>query len=78
MLLPKTMTPNLPKLKGNVMKLDQRFDSVSILCGTNFQGMEAIAMHYCAMLTIPSIVTLLLSLFIVLSFPFQQRKQSDM
>ena len=44
------------------MKLDQRFDSVSILCGTNFQGMEAIAMHYCAMLTIPSIVTLLLSL----------------
>ena len=69
---PLKMTPNLHKLKGNVIKLDQKFDRCPNLVWDTAQGMEEIVMQYCTVLTILSIVIIIIVLL------FQERKQSDL
>ena len=51
---------------------------VRILSGTRAQGMEAIAMQYCAILAFLSIVTVTTVIIIVSLFPFEERQQSDL
>ena len=51
---------------------------VRTLCRRCAQGIETIAMPYCAILAIPRIVIVTIIIIIALLFPIQERQQSDL
>ena len=48
------------------------------MCRRCAQGIETIAMPYCAILAIPRIVIVTIIIIIALLFPIQERQQSDL